>query len=441
MLAFWAILGAWMALRLAETGRRRWAVALAALTGIAAATKLVGAALLLFVWLGWYAALLKGAEPARWWRRILRATLHSAWAAAIAIIVFVIVDPYAIIDGTAFLNEAANQAAMARGDPRFPYILQFFYTLPYIYPFVQNLTRGWGGGAGLLVWAGLVWGTARTLLARRLAPWSVLTLWALAFFLVLGSWHTKFPRYLLPMMPIMSVLAACMLAAAWNRWRRGFARAGLVALILVLVAMTSVYAIAMDGVFGREHPWVSASRWIYENVSRGTSMTTEYWDMALPLPLDVGGERRDRSNYAQKEFSLYYTDTAEKWEELAGILASTEYYIVASPRVYGPTGFLSEVYPTTSRFYELLFQEQLGFILAHWESNDPQMLGVRLVENPFARAKLSVPAAVSGNWNKSGTFLLPGADESWTVYDRPLTLIFQNKDHLPSEEILRILAP
>jgi hypothetical protein len=170
-------------------------------------------------------------------------------------------------------------------------------------------------------------------------------------------------------------------------------------------------------------------------------MTTEYWDMALPLPLVVDGDRRDRSNYAQKEFSLYYTDTAEKWEELAEILASTEYYIVASPRVYGPTGFLSEVYPTTSRFYELLFQERLGFTLARWESNDPQMLGVRLVEDPFARAKLPVPAAVRSNWSNSGTFLLPGADESWTVYDRPLTLIFQNKDHLPAEEILRMLAP
>jgi hypothetical protein len=441
MLTFWAVLGAWMGLRLGVTGRGRWAVALGILTGIAAATKLVGVSLLLFVWLGWLVALAKGAKPVRVWKRLLLATLRSVWAAAIAAIVFAIADPYAIIDGMAFLNEAANQAMMARGDPRYPYILQFYYTLPYVYPFVQNLTRGWGIGAGLLVWAGLVWGAVRTLWDRRLSAWSVLALWSLAFFLVLGSWHAKFPRYLLPIMPLMCVLAAGMLAAAWNRWRRGIARAGLALLVVVLVGMTSVYAIAVDGVFGREHPWVSASRWIYENIPTWARVTTEYWDMALPLPLLVDGKQRDRSNYHEIEMSLYDQDTAEKWKGLAETLAATDYYIVASPRIYGPTGLLREIYPTTARFYDLLFEEKMGFTLAHWESNDIQILGMRLVENPFYRAGLPIPEAVESTWEQSSAFLLPGGDESWTVYDRPLTLVFQNEGRLSAEEILHLLAP
>jgi hypothetical protein len=441
ILAFWAALGAWMGLRLAATGRARWAVALGALTGIAAATKLVGVSVLLFVWLGWLAALAKSARPTRIWKRLLLASVRSVWAALIGVIVFVIVDPYAIIDGMAFLNEAANQATMARGDPRFPYILQFYYTLPYVYPFVQNLTRGWGIGAGLLVWGGLLWGTVRTLLSRRLTAWAILAIWALVFFLVLGSWHTKFPRYLLPIMPLMCALAAGMLAAAWKRWQRIIPRAGLGLATVVLVAMTSLYAVAVDGVFAREHPWVSASRWIYETIPMRERVTTEYWDMALPLPLMIEDRQRDRSGYRQVELSLYGADTPEKWEGLAKTLAATEYYVVASPRIYGPTGLLREIYPTTARFYELLFEERLGYRLAFWASNDAEVLGLRFVENPFARAGLPAPEAVSSNWERSGTFLLPGGDESWTVYDRPLTLIFRNEEHLPADEILRILAP
>jgi hypothetical protein len=441
MLAFWAALGAWLALRLAATGRSRWAVVLAILTGVAAATKLVGAALLLFVWLGWYMALLRSAKPIQVWKRLLLPTLRSTLAAGIAVIAFVVTDPYAVIDGLAFLNEVGAQATMARGDPRFPYILQFYYTLPYVYPFVQNLTRGWGIGAGLLVWAGLLWGAVRTILARRLHAWSMLVAWVLAFFAVLGAWHTKFPRYLLPIMPLASVLAVCMLAGAWNRWRRALSRTALVVLTLTLVGMSGTYALATDGVFGREHPWVSASRWIYENVPRRAMVLTEYWDMALPLPLAIDGTSRARTNYRQVELHLYDADTLDKWKDLARTLADADYYIVASQRVYGPTGLLREVYPTTSRFYELLFQERLGFSLAHWEANDPLVLGVRLVEGPFARAGLPVPAVVSSNWSQSGTLLLPGGDESWTVYDRPLTLIFRNEDRLSAEEMLRLLAP
>ncbi|MGB9594179.1 MAG: hypothetical protein ACPL7R_08585, partial [Anaerolineae bacterium] len=115
--------------------------------------------------------------------------------------------------------------------------------------------------------------------------------------------------------------------------------------------------------------------------------------------------------------------------------AATDYYIVASQRVYGPVGLLRDLYPTTSRFYALLFQERLGFRLAHWEGTDMRVLGVRIVENPFARAGLPAPEAIVRTWEDEGAVLLPGADESWTVYDRPLVMVFRNEGRLSAEEI------
>ncbi len=434
ILAFWTALGAYFALRLAAAGRLRWALAVGVAAGLAMATKVIGTALLLFVLLALAAHLAKGGH---WNKRgILRAAGWCAAAGGVMVVAFALANPYAIFDAMAFWGEAANQALMARGDPRFPYTLQFYYTLPYLYPFWQNLTRGWGVGAGILAWGGLVWGTIRgALRIRRPDGWAVLAGWAFAFFLVVGGWHAKFPRYLLPMMPLLCVLAAGMWADACTRLRGRGARGAVGVVVVALVAATGLYSIGLLGVFGREHPWVRMSRWMYENAPRGAAVATEYWDMALPLPLTIDGHYRDRDAYRMSELSLYDADTPEKWAQLAETLAATEYYIVASQRVYGPVGLLRDLYPMTSRFYTLLFQERLGFRLAHWEGADMEVLGMRLVENPFARAGLPVPEAIADTWREGRTLLLPGADESWTVYDRPLVMVFRNEGRLSAEEI------
>ena len=434
VLAFWTALGAYFALRLAATGRRRWALAVGAVSGLAAATKLIGAAVILLAFLALAARVAGGG---RWSRKgLVQAVGWSAAAAGVALAVFALADPYAIVDARAFWGEAANQALMARGDPRFPYTLQFYYTVAYLYPFWQNLTRGWGIGAGLLAWGGLIWGGARAAFrVRRPDGWAVLAMWALAFFVVVGGWHAKFPRYLLPMMPLLCVLAAGMLADAWRRFGARGQRAGIALAVSGLVAATCLYAVGLDGIFGQEHSWVRMSRWMYERIPKGAAVATEYWDMALPLPLVADGHPRDRGDYRLTELSLYDADTPEKWEGLARALAATDYYVVASQRVYGPVGLLRELYPTTSRFYTLLFQEQLGFRLAHWEGTDMRVLGVRVVENPFARAGLPVPGAVLRTWQDGRAWLLPGADESWTVYDRPLVMIFRNEGRLSAQDI------
>lgn len=436
MLAFWTVLAAWMGVHLAMTGGRRWGIGLGVVAGLAAGTKLVGAGFLLFLWLGWYVSVARSDAPS-WRRRLLLPTRRSLAGAGVALAAFAVTNPYAFIDCGAFLYEMGGQALMARGDPRFPFTLQFYGTLPYLYPFVQNLTRGWGIGAGVLVWGGLVWGIVEIVRSwKRPRPWLVLAGWGLAFFGVIGAWHTKFPRYLLLLMPLFCVLAAGMLADIWKRARKPAFRVALAAFLLLAVGMTVLYTLALDGVYARTHPWVSASQWIVENVPARSGLTTEYWDMALPLPTDLDGQRVYRGRYRGTELDLYAADTPEKWETLTETLAGTDYVIVASQRVYGPVGLLPETYPHTARFYQLLFEERLGFALVHWEANDPQILGLRLVENPFARVGLPVPEVIGRTWQQDGALLLANADESWTVYDRPLTMVFQNRERLSAEELL-----
>jgi len=226
------------------------------------------------------------------------------------------------------------------------------------------------------------------------------------------------------------------LADIWKRARRSALRWAVGAFLLLAVGTTVLYTVALDGVYGRTHPWVSASQWIVANVPARSRLATEYWDMALPLPTDLDGRRVDRGRYRGTELHLYAADSPEKWESLSKTLAETDYLIVATQRVYGPLGLLRDAYPLTARFYELLFQNRLGFTLAHWEANDPRIFGLRLVENPFARAGLPVPEPIARTWETDGASLLANGDESWTVYDRPLTMVFQNQERLSADELL-----
>ena len=247
VLAFWTVLGAWLGVRLAATGKRRWGVGLGVVAGLAAATKLVGAGLLLFLWLGWYVSMSQQHEAPSWPRRILLATRRSLAGLVAALASFAVADPYAIIDYGTFLHEMGGQALMARGDPRFPFTLQYAGTPPYLYPFIQNVTRGWGIGVGILVWGGLLWGIVRTIRSwRRPQPWLLLAGWCVVFFGVIGAWHTKFPRYLLPLMPLLCVLVAGMVADAFGRLRRKPLKLGLV--VLLLLTLFTMFILILTGV-------------------------------------------------------------------------------------------------------------------------------------------------------------------------------------------------
>jgi hypothetical protein len=143
--------------------------------------------------------------------------------------------------------------------------------------------------------------------------------------------------------------------------------------------------------------------------------------------------------YSSTELDLYPEDTLKKWQDLAQTLASTDVLVVATPRVYGPIGLLKDQYPRTYRFYQLLFHGDLGFRLADWEANDPQLFGLTLVEDPFVRANLIPPDAIAAAWDQTGAVLLANGDESWTVYDRPLTMVFQNDARLSADQLLRLV--
>lgn len=346
-------------------------------------------------------------------RKLAVAAGRMAAAAAAALLAFAVTNPFALIEARAYLTQIAIQNTMVSGAMDAPYTRQYIGTLPYIY-FVQQLSQ-WGLGwpLGIAAWGGFIWAIARALRWRLGAPGpalAILLAWAVPYFATTGVFHTKFLRYMAPLLPCLLVFAAGGAAVA-RRWLAArFGRPGRavwVAAAGVTLAVAAAWALAFVGVYRQEHPWIAASKWIYGHVPQGARLLTEHWDDALPLALDELTPRPAKRVYESADLPLWEPDTPEKLDALVTDLSAADYLILASNRLYAPIQRLPARYPMSSQYYRMLFAGDLGYQLVAEFTVYPELLGVTIRDDH--------------------------ADESFTVYDHPHVLIFENTGRLKPE--------
>lgn len=407
-----------LAMRYAEQGGRlAWAGA-GVMAGLAVGSKF--SAVLLVIPLA-VAALLAPPEPARdppaaWPRVLLRRGCSAARrllpVAAIAAVTFAVTNPFAVLEFGLYAGQIASQNAMVSGVMDAPYTRQYIGTIPYWY-FVRQLSQ-WGltWPLGIVAWAGLVWAALRFGFGRSGAAATVLLAWALPYFLVTGGFHTKFLRYMAPLLPALLVFgaAAAFAGRAWLVGRYGrFGRAAWTAAAAGTLLLAAAWAVAFTGAYRQEHPWIQASRWIYGNVPDGAKVLSEAWDDALPLALDELTDRPPARFYERAELPVWDPDDEAKVSRFADELAGGDFLALASSRAYAPIARLAGRYPMTSQYYRLLFAGELGYELVAGFTAYPRLGPVEIVDDR--------------------------ADESFFVYEHPRTLIFRNTGRLTSVEL------
>ena len=119
-------------------------------------------------------------------------------------------------------------------------------------------------------------------------------------------------------------------------------------------------------------------------------------------------------------------------------LIETDYIILTSNRLYGAIMTVPERYPVTFRYYQLLFNGNLGFEKIAEFTSRPN------ISLPLLNLCLTPPFANYG-WIAlkdqkcplSGiSFVDDYADESFTVYDHPKVLIFKKVKQVDYLEVL-----
>jgi len=97
-----------------------------------------------------------------------------------------------------------------------------------------------------------------------------------------------------------------------------------------------------------------------------------------------------------------------------------------SNRVYGVVPRLPERYALSSKYHQLLMDGSLGYEPVYIDTRMPNLLGIHIKPDSFVWPDIApssdIDAYLAGfNGLNGGRF-----DESFTVYDQPLVVIFQN---------------
>ncbi len=394
------------ALRVLETGSIESHIVTGALIGLACGIKIAG--LTLFAPLA--AAIVLGSLRRRERLFTAGALERAVTAFASAAAAFVMVEPFAIFDLPTVMHDLTEQATMVTGKWVAPYTLQYLDRTPYLYPLRQILSHTMGWPLGLAAVLGTLYVLLRQLRRFR-AEELVLLAWLVPVFGYFGALQVKFPRYLLPLYPVLILFASVVLTELGDRLRRRWG-AALGALPAAAVASwTCVYAAAFLTIYASPHVWITASRWIYDNVPRGSSILGEHWDDRIPLSLPGTSADRFVTEGDARVLALYEGDNEKKLENVSRQLAGADYMALATARLYGSLVRLPARFPLTSRYYRLLFAGKLGYRLIRTFHPTPALGPLELDDQL--------------------------ADESFTVYDHPKVTIFRNEEKLTAAEILK----
>jgi hypothetical protein len=399
-LAFFVVGALLFAVRLAEEGRPvdGWLAGLWA--GLAVGTKLTAG--LLVVPLGVACSFVSTGEERR------RAVVGCMLGAGLA---FLVTNPFTVVEPGTFLTNVARQAAIVRGTLDVPYTRQYRGTAPYVYPLVQQLRWGMGWLTGSFAIGGLALEAVRAVREGfRPGRW-VLLAWTVASFSFVGGLYAKFPRYLLPLLPVLAVYAAGLVI----RLARG-CRLLLSMMSGLLLGALLVRSVALGAMYRTPHPWVRASEWFYEHVERGAIVAVEEWDHPLPLEAESHG-------YVLRELPIFEVETTETGEVLRRVLEQADYVVVASRRGYGALARWPVRHASGLDYYERLFTGAAGFELAACFSRYPHVGALRLVDDPTAELSFSLPEGCRPGG--AGVVRLGRLDESFLVYDHPQVMVFR----------------
>ena len=386
-----------------------WSLVVGVAYGLALATKASAAPLavpvvLVFI-LRWYR-----------WHELFSEIISLVYTFLIALLTFFITQPYALLDMPDYIQQVAEQGSLVRGDLDLPFVRQFAETIPVLYQ-VQNMVL-WGLGLtlGLSVCCALVWFVWQLWKRALDTSWLIVLFWVLVYGAINLSLYVKFMRYLLPIYPLLSLMAATFLLACvvWLqrkiasatrlvRWKPilSYASWGLIVLVL---GGTIFQGLALLNIYSQPNTRIQLSRWMYAHVKPGSMLTYEQWDD--PMPVAVDGN--DPTIFLQATYlvdgkpgtglDLYGPDTSEKAHMLANNLSKVDVITMPTDRLDMSIPRWPERYPLTIHYYQLLFSGQLGFHQAAQFVNYPHLLGITLDDS--------------------------GADESYSVFDHPRGKIF-----------------
>lgn len=402
----------------------------------------------------------KGIPRPRYWKEITLKLLIFAIAVFITIC---LAYPYLFASDSLFaLNPKvlANLQTLKSFDgptTTFPPAFQWIPTKPYSYLYLHTFLWGLGIPIGILSLFALT-GVIRHVYHRegnrlkqsgshgsfRVNHVVILLLWILFPSLYYGGQFAKALRYLYPTYPAMAILSGWFIADGLQKLQKR--TVGIIRGIFILTAF--LWALGFAAIYRSPHSRIAASAWIYENVPAESVLTFESWDDPLPVALGT----KNLQQYEVITLEMYAPDTLMKWQRLSAKLATADYVILSSNRVWRSLSALPDRFPYTANYYKKLFSGELGFGPAATFTSYPCLIPHfktperwQAASHDSFRVKPNninlQPPAISFTQTPYCLLALndDGAEESFTVYDHPKVTIFSNNERKTEEELYTLI--
>jgi 4-amino-4-deoxy-L-arabinose transferase-like glycosyltransferase len=208
--------------------------------------------------------------------------LAAMWVAMGAIIAFLVAAPYTLLDLPNFLNGFARLASEYRAPAN--------TANPGWLVYLKTFRTALQWPASLIVLAGLVLGCVRVALGPDRLKWTLPVIFSVLYFLFVSHQNIYFGRYLLPMVPSLTLLGAAAIVWMIDAMRRRAVPAGARQAVTALVTLLVIVPPAYTSIWGNTEEgrvWTTeqAYRWILANVPKGSTISIE-GSVTFQLPPD-----------------------------------------------------------------------------------------------------------------------------------------------------------
>ncbi len=357
--------------------------------GAAAAVRLNGMALGL--------ALIVGHCAEGGWRQVpLRLRDLKLWAAALAALgLLLVLQPYLLwaperlwqkisVDDFAYVVDV-----VVRGTILVPFSLADMHTVPYLHFW----THLWPQGVGWPLTLGFAGGMLWVLWHRRKGELPALV-WCLVSLAMIGDMHSKYIRYVLPLLPLLSLFAAGLCQVLW---RRAMLVGGAVA--AVLLGYTAFYGLAFTRIYLEEDSRIQAGRFLSAHAEDGARIGVESGGFSMKSL--ISGGRYVPVNSESLFWMRHYLSCTAAADVLWISVRQMDYIAAIDVNRYRQFVAVPALLPAAHSFYRNLWSGELGFERMNRFKVYPHALGVTLMDDE--------------------------AEVSFLGYDHPAVLVFRRQ--------------
>ncbi len=357
------------------------------LLGLSLATKISAA---IFIFLPLTAVIINLKKEKRLIKKQLAGLAILLLSALITTIVF---SPFLIINFSQSLTTLKYEIAVAKGEVVPFYTRQFLNTKPLwfqirrVFPFLL----GWP--VFIISFFGIIDILKEK---KKKQPWLIVLLPTLIFFLYQGQLFVKWTRFMVPILPVFSLL----FSGAIIRLPKPIQY-----IVLMVSFLPGLFF--FDLVYTQPDIRQQFSLWAKENLSQNSIILSESGNV-VNLPINT--------NHHIINFDFYQLEEEGQLEFLCQNLEKADYVLVPSRRVFA--NHKKNQFPITANYYQKLFSDQLGFSLLETFSPTGRY---HLTNLYYQTSEIS-------------------AEETWTVFDHPTIRLYQKTKPYLAQDYQNILS-